>query len=313
MGTILHILNGDSTREAFETRGLPGEAFVWREVLCEGPSMADLGTEAFWEQRRRFFASYFQVEADRYNAQTMGEFRRLEEQVDRCDEVVLWFEYDLFCQINLMALLSWLHRRKNLRCRVSLICTGYFPEFEKMLGLGEIPAAHYEELFEDRQTLTPNDLFFANIFWKTYCSTEHQELASLAETSPPAFQYLEDAIRAHIRRFPSYTNGLNEIQQFILECLADYPLPERQLIRKLLERSDFYGFGDLQYVKYIQDLSPLYQRGEALKINDLGQLILKQEANFVFHANHIYRFGGADNTMYRWIPEEDRLAVVEVL
>ena len=313
MSAILHILNGDATRESFETREIPGEAFVWREVLCEGPSVAELGTTAFWELRRRFFTSFFEVEAGRYDAQTVEEFCRLEKQIAHCEELVLWFEYDLFCQINLMALLSWLHRHKHLQCRLSLICTGYYPGFERMLGLGEIPPAHYEELFEDRQYLTSNDLFFANIFWKTYCSTEHQDLTSLAESSPPAFQYLEDAVVAHCRRFPSYTNGLNEIQQSMLEYLADYPLPANQLVRKLLERPDFYGFGDLQYFRYLEDLSPLYHRGEALRINELGQRILDREANFIFHAHQIYRFGGADNTLYRWIPEDDRLAIVETL
>ena len=313
MGTILHILNGDSTRMAFESQSIAGEVFVWREVLCEGPSTAEIGTEEFWNLRRRFFTTTLKTEPEKYENLVYREFQAMEERIDHCEEVVLWFEYDLFCQINLMALLSWLHQRKHLKCRISLICIGYYPGFEKMVGLGEINPGDFGELFEDRQVLTTNDLFFANIFWKTYCSTEHHELMPLAETSPPAFQYLEDAMLAHCRRFPSFVNGLNDIQQFILERIADYPLPAKQLVRKLLERSDFYGFGDLQYFKYIEDLAPLYHNGEALKINDLGQRVLNAEANFVFYANHIYRFGGADNTMYRWVPDNDRLAIVEVL
>ena len=35
--SILHILNGDSTRYGFEQTGIEGDIMVWREVLSEGP------------------------------------------------------------------------------------------------------------------------------------------------------------------------------------------------------------------------------------------------------------------------------------
>ncbi len=313
MSQLIHILNGDSTAGAFKSQHIPGEVIVWREVLCEGPADPEVGSPTFWMGRRRFFSSFFLVETRDYDTKTVSEFEKLSLALKNADEIVLWFEYDLFCQINMIAILSWLNSRPLRGKSISLICTGHFPGYDKMVGLGELDPLHYPILFEERQQLTKQDLFFASVLWKTYCSDDHRELLPLAETAPPAFQYLEEALRAHYQRFPSYGNGLNEIQRFIIGLLATGPQTERELIGQLLQRPNFYGIGDQQYARYIEHLSPLYNRGEKLELNDLGIQVANDEANFIFHTHHIYRFGGADSTMYRWIPGEDSLAKVEVL
>ncbi|MFN2514194.1 MAG: RNA polymerase subunit sigma, partial [Pyrinomonadaceae bacterium] len=43
------------------------------------------------------------------------------------DEVILWFEHDLFCQTNLIYLLNWFAERNLGKTKLSLICIGEFP------------------------------------------------------------------------------------------------------------------------------------------------------------------------------------------
>ena len=65
--------------------------------------------------------------------------RRLEAFADY-DEVVLWFEHDLFDQLLLIRHLDWFSRRDLGRTKLSLICIGEFPGFEPFHGLGQLDA-----------------------------------------------------------------------------------------------------------------------------------------------------------------------------
>jgi len=46
------------------------------------------------------------------------------------EEVVLWFEHDLFCQVQLIFLLNWLAQRELGKTKLSLIFIGEFPELQ---------------------------------------------------------------------------------------------------------------------------------------------------------------------------------------
>ena len=54
------------------------------------------------------------------------------------DELVLWFEHDLFDQLNLVQLLPWIRERLPSPATVSLVCIGSFPGHPAFKGLGEL-------------------------------------------------------------------------------------------------------------------------------------------------------------------------------
>ena len=57
------------------------------------------------------------------------------------EEVVLWFEHDLFCQVQLIYLLDWFAERKLGRTKLGLVCIGEFPGIEYFHGLGQLNEA----------------------------------------------------------------------------------------------------------------------------------------------------------------------------
>src|SRR5215510_14182507 len=82
---------------------------VWLDPLHEGPVPADLSLEALSEVR----AAYLGVG---------GDLKRRDEQLRRYpdhDEVVLWFEHDLFDQLQLIQLLDFFCEHRP--ARLSLI------------------------------------------------------------------------------------------------------------------------------------------------------------------------------------------------
>src|SRR5262249_4610424 len=115
MASVLHITNGDSVLHSFQAGKIPGEHLSWADVLHDGPvpitpELADLSEirasaiagvsgHAYKPIRRRF-----------------GHRDRTLRESAAHDEVVLWFEHDLYDQLQLLQLLDFFasHPAKKL-------------------------------------------------------------------------------------------------------------------------------------------------------------------------------------------------------
>ena len=54
MSSLLHITNGDVFTERLQKLNLDGVVITWREMLCEGQTLPNVGTETFWKARFEF-------------------------------------------------------------------------------------------------------------------------------------------------------------------------------------------------------------------------------------------------------------------
>lgn len=301
----LHILNGDSTLRLFEKSGLRGETIVWREIMCEGPTLTNVHNPDFWELRKSFLQNYSPKAHEKYYPKLYEEFYHL--KVENWEEITLWFEYDLFCQLNMLAVLTLLAGKEvGSYSKLSLICVGKEGEEKKLKGLGEFPAEEYPDLFKKRRTLSSHDLEFAHEVWKLYSSGKQKAIISfLAVHSNPAFPYILPAMKAHLQRYPQKIHGLNEIEAFVLENLNQEAQSMHQLVGKLLRRENYYGFGDLQYVEMVEELSPLYtQIGEKLELNEKGKSIAQAQENFMPFRKRNPQYGQNQLSDYCWEADE---------
>jgi hypothetical protein len=189
---VLHLLNGDATAAVFPD-SLPGERAVWRDILMEGPAGADAETRAVW------LAPRLGVTADAY-ARGWRDGQAMLAHAKDHDEVVLWFERDLFCATNLWFVLDRLDA-----ARVSLV----FPEVDDDIrGLGALDSRRLAALFERRRPLGPADIADARALWRAYAAPEPTALTRLE----PALPFAKAAIRLHCGRFPSVAHGVNEVE-----------------------------------------------------------------------------------------------------
>ncbi len=254
MDKTLHILNGDSTAAIFANSGLSGEILVWREMLCEGPLHKNVGSDAFWIKRYGFFEDSLKVDRLSYFDSSIKEILKIEDN-DLYNEVVLWFEYDLFCQVNLLAACSFLLKNYRKDIRYYLVCTGKEKGKEELQSLSDYPAENYKDLYKNRIKLTRNDLLFAQQCWELYVENDQKTLKEFDFNQNKKFRYLQAAIDQHLMRFPD-KDGLDEIDRKIIE-LTKEGIDEEILVKELLiwqKRESVYGFGDLQYVHKIKKL-----------------------------------------------------------
>ena len=140
------------------------------------------------------------------------------------DEVVLWFEQDLFCATNLWFVLDRLEA-----ARVSLV----FPPLSAGAGLGALTPDTFEPLFERRRALTAADIADARALWRAYAAPEPLSLTRLQPTLP----FAPAAVGLHCARFPSVVDGLDDVEHATLGALDD-PLAFGALFRRVTRSAE---------------------------------------------------------------------------
>jgi len=307
MGSQLHITNGDSFTERLKSLDIPGDIITWREMLCEGKTEPNVGSESFWKTRFEFLSKNYKVTKTWFVEKTLKEYRSLCNHKQQ-DQIILWFEYDLFCQINMLAVLSWLKTFRR-HAEISLVCSGDEDGSDRLYGLNELTDEQLFDLFEKRVSLSQNDIEYADYVWQLYCSDNPIRLENLIDFENYEFHYLSDAIKAHLQRFPSIKNGLNAVENNILTLsVEEKPASKKELVGKVIKNQGVYGFGDTQYERMIGRLKPLYTSFNPVKLSKKGKQILEEKANFYsqLRDNDAY-LGGALMYNYLYNTESDRI------
>jgi len=279
MSSLLHITNGDSLTDRLKAMNLKGDIITWREMLCEGKTLTNVGSESFWKTRFEFLNKNYKVSKSWFVEKTLKEYRSLCNHKQQ-DHIVLWFEYDLFCQINMLAVISWLKTHRKY-ANISLVCSGNEDETDKMYSLGEVSDEKLLELYENRTELSMNDIEYADYVWQLYCSDNPIRLENLTDFKNYQFDYLSDAIKAHLKRFPTIKNGLNDIENHVLQLsLEKKPKSKRELLQAVLMDQGVYGFGDSQYDRIITTLKPLYASFNPVRLTKKGKEILEGKTSY---------------------------------
>lgn len=277
MHKILHILNGDSTAQILQKTSIPGDVVVWREMLCEGPLQKEVGSDQFWMSRYAFFENELAVSRLEYFDKTIKEIVKIED-ISNYEEVVLWFEFDLFCQINLLALCTYLLKYYRKDVKFSLICTGREEGKKSLQTLSDYRPEEYQSLLNNRITLSRNNLLFAEESWNVYVENDREKLKKFNFNKSSKFNYLQLAVNQHIQRFPKH-NGLNQIENKILEMINFEVLSKKDLIKKLLiwqQKETIYGFGDLQYSLKLDKLKKYYfMKNNYFVLNEKGKELVR--------------------------------------
>ena len=152
MSRVLHVMNGHSICPIFDKANLPGVMTVYADPLHEGPVPAGLSDQQMREVRARFLSS--PSESWEEIEKNLREWHATLEDSLRHDEIVLWFEHDLFDQLLLIRHLAWLARQSRGSTRLSLICIGAYPGIEPFMGLGQLDPDQFASLFDSRAEVT---------------------------------------------------------------------------------------------------------------------------------------------------------------
>lgn len=235
-----HILNGDALAERFP-KDIKGERIVFRECLVDGPVASSL--EQLFALRAPFMRQHY--EADDYSHKAAKEIAKIE-TIGVLDEVYLWFEEDLFCQVNLWFLVHYF-AKKGI-ANLSLV----HPEPDSPYAFSTYDEAGLQGLFQQRQKLHSLDQWMA--LWQAYQQKDHKALQAAATHLATTYPFVTAAVQANIDRVPkddALSRPLKSLQQIKAELQTDDFAP---IFRAFCQREAIYGFGDLQVERLLQQL-----------------------------------------------------------
>lgn len=239
-----HVLNGDALLEKFS---IAGEIIVCREALIDGPVMAS-DDKTFWEQRADFILGQYPSSPEEYIRLVVHEFDKL--QNSTCQVVNLWFEHDLFCQINLWFTINFICRhRPNADLYIAMPDPLNDPQWS---GFGMMTAQQLETCYKNRVRVTSRDKQLAIALWHAFQQNNRQELYRLAETKSNCFPKLREVCQSHLDRAPE--KGLGRPQQKLLSILNSGKTDFHSVFAEFRTTEGVYGFGDLQIRKLLSEL-----------------------------------------------------------
>jgi hypothetical protein len=181
----------------------------------------------------------------------------------------------------MLAVISWLKTyRKGYP--ISLVCSGQVKGSKKLKAIGELTENQIHQHFKNRIDLTQDDIEYADYIWHLYCSESPLRLETVYKFNPMSpFQYLATALEAHLMRFPSIHNGLNQIENTILTTANSHKFASKnKFVKQLLKIQETHGFGDLQYKNKIDQLQKLFTSFNPVKISRKGKKVLENQLNF---------------------------------
>ena len=251
---MLHITNGDSTAISLRRSGIPGVFLAWRDVLHDGPVPAGLSLRQLSEVRARFLAERGWSSYE----DALEEFRARDSIFERFRnerEVVLWFEHDLYDQLQLLQILGWLAEQERGKTILSLIAIDSFPERASFHGLGELTPAELSSLFPQRRPITSAMLTLAHEAWDAFRSPDPLMIERVLARDTSALPFLAGALKRHLQELPSVTSGLSRTERQLLEALAAGPMRPIPLFvaAQRMEKAPYLG--DWPFWQYVYDLS----------------------------------------------------------
>jgi hypothetical protein len=256
----LHLTNGDHAASALARSGLPGDILSWRDLLHDGPVPSDRDRVVFRRARGEFLASRGWIS----QSALIADFEERDARLDGVtaeDEVVLWFEPDLYDQLQLLQVLARLaDRPADGRPRITIAPADCY--------LGPLEPPKFEPLFKARRAIRESDLELAHMTWEAFTSPTPDALLAVTdrvdrEVEARAYAYNEAerlphlvaALRRQLEEYPDAKAGLSRSERQLCEALAPGAITLAKLFAAHQSAESWVWLGDWSFAWYVQRLS----------------------------------------------------------
>jgi len=244
VGGTLHITNGDSVLYLFRKAGFVGTQIAWRDVLHEGPVPAG-PLEATSGIRAKYLVERGYGNAIKINR----EFEVRDATLRRAgefDEIVLWFEHDLYDQLHVLQILDTLAGSELEPGRISMVQSD---NYLGMLDVDELSA-----LLLKRRTVTEGIMASAREAWTAFTGADPSALVHFTREERLGLPFLRPAFARLCEEYPA-ADGLSRSQRGALESLARGPARDDELFRRAQAREEASFMGDASFYAVLGELA----------------------------------------------------------
>ena len=273
----LHVTSGDSVLYLFRKAGITGTHLAWRDALYEGPVPAGLALEEATAVR----AHYAAARGYGNPIKVIHEFERRDAQLRRAgefEEVVLWFEHDLYDQLQILQILTALDAMELEPGRVALVQSDHY--------LGTMTADELSPMLARRRTVTAATFKSARRAWDRFTSESPLDLFVASGEDAIGLPFLRAALQRLCEEYPWVRDGLSRSQRQALEAIARGPTRPEELYRRAQAREEASFLSDGAFAKIVDDLrrspAPLVDGEDAaLEVTALGRRILAGDGDWI--------------------------------
>jgi len=327
--SLLHVTNGESAGNTLRQTGLGGAVLPWQDVLHEGPVpgvarpellriRADFLSGCGWGSKHALLSAL-----QRRDRTVTGALR------DR-RQVVLWFEHDLYDQLQLLDVLALASVADGTP---ELIVVGSFPGKPSFRGLGELTANQLETLWPSRVPATPGLLTAAASGWDALRLPEPSALAALATAGVAELPFLGAALRRLLEELPAPKDGLSGTERRALQAIVAGAVTPPSAFRAAQDLEAAPFLGDTWFYRTLTGLGRGQDRlietpdggqlpaapplsdarayaAMSLRLTPAGERVLRQEADRVQLLGIDRWIGGSHitpATAWRWDPAAQQL------
>jgi hypothetical protein len=302
----LHVTNGDSTAAGLQGR-VTGRVLPWRDVLHEGPVPA-LPAAALARVRTRFLAEAAGAPAEA----TYRDLSARDAQLAAArGEVVLWFEADLYDQLQLIQVLERLGGADGVE--LTLVAVGEYPGIAHFGGLGELSGEKLVALRETAATrVDAPALDLARHAWTAFTAPDPGALGELRAEHSPVLRHLSEAIERLLQEYPWVGDGLSLTERRVLQAVTAGATTESAVFQHVwrAERRPFLGDVWCQRTLRLLTTAGLVGSGPELLLTDTGEAVLAGRADRVALGGLDRWIGGvhlAAPARWRWDPRREEL------
>ncbi len=239
----IHVLPGESLVKRFNDTKIEGEIIVCRECLISGDVKAETMNE-FWNIRTDFITKSFGENAENYYQNVTREFERLTDSAFHGAEINLWFENELFCQVNLWFCLYLLRESES---KIYRIVPYVKSKNEVWKGFGGLNAKELKKCFAARIEVNSDNIKLGADLWKAFQNADSETLEELSDTESECFPYLKEVCQAEIEKAFRPKTVLRKI---IAEGRTDFA----DIFNEFSKRAGVYGFGDSQLKQILAEI-----------------------------------------------------------
>lgn len=232
---MVHITNGDAVAEKLRRWAGEPRLIVWHDVLHEGPVVAGLGLEEFTAVRSAW------LEGDGYDGGT-GKLEERDRQLRRLvarDSLWLWFEDDLYDQLQLLQALHFIRTEELTASPHFLVDIPRDLAVEEMAGLAA-----------GKTRITPEMLELGARAWELFTRGRAEELLREDLTALP---HLRTAVERLLEHGPGEDN---RVRRTIVELLRAGGKTAAQLFAEYQKTEERPFLGDTTFFRYLEGLAP---------------------------------------------------------
>jgi hypothetical protein len=201
---MLHVTNGDSAVEGIRTAGFAEPILPWRDVLHDGPVPAGLPLAELSRVRARYIAEAGGLELE----DVLSDFNQRDATLLSTREITLWFEHDLYDQLQLIQVLDLLRQQP---AEALMICSDRY--------LGCIGSEEFRELWTQRAPVSDDQYSLAARAWEAFRAPDPGALKEFVQEDLSALPFLASALRRHLDDLPSPVDGLARSERQILRAV----------------------------------------------------------------------------------------------